>query len=497
LDEKSSVRLARWFFLRAMGLIHLFAFGSLWSQIDGLIGRDGILPLTPFLSMARSKLGDDVYFELPTVFWLGSSNASLHAACAAGVFFGMALFAGVAELISLGMLWLLYLSLSVAGRTFLSYQWDTLLLEATIYAMFLASTRASPAWLIRVMERPPRHSGIALCRFLLFKLMFSSGIAKWASGDPTWHKLTALTYHYETQPLPTWIGYYAHQMPLGFQKMSVVIMFIIQIVVPFFVFMPRPFRLIAFALLVSLQVLIALTGNYCFFNLLALALCILLLDDRILSRVVPRGLRERIAIASPPEPAFGRVGALRFVPLLVIVLLNGVIMERTVIGGDEVSSGGEKLLSLASPLRSVNSYGLFAVMTTVRNEIIVEGSNDGIEWRAYAFKHKPGALDRRPDFVAPHQPRIDWQMWFAALGSARNNPWFSAFEVRLLQGSKDVLDLLETNPFPGAPPKYVRAQLWDYHLTTLEQRSQTGDWWTRTPVGLYSPARSLEGTIGR
>jgi hypothetical protein len=132
-----------------------------------------------------------------------------------------------------------------------------------------------------------------------------------------------------------------------------------------------------------------------------------------------------------------------------------------------------------SPLRSVNSYGLFAVMTRDRPEIIVEGSHDGHEWKPYEFRYKVGDVNRHPGFVAPHQPRLDWQMWFAALGDVRQNVWFVNFCIRLLQGSPDVLELMESNPFPDQPPRYIRARLYDYRFTTHAEKAQSGAWWKR------------------
>jgi hypothetical protein len=320
--------------------------------------------------------------------------------------------------------------------------------------------------------------------------MFLSGAVKLASGDPTWKSLRALDVHFETQPLPTWIGWWAHQEPRGLAHASVALMFFIELAVPFLVF-SRFTRRWAFAPLVLLQVLIGLTGNYAFFNVLTIALCLFLVDDGLF----PARWRELAAAraAAPrrtwPRPVVLGVAAVLFAASLPPLL--GTV-------GFGVPRALTSLEGAISPFRSVNGYGLFAVMTTRRNEIEVEGSRDGVTWLPYEFEWKPGDPQRRPRFVEPHQPRLDWQMWFAALSTYDQNPWFVSFLRRLLQGEPSVLRLLAKDPFPGAPPRYVRAVSYDYHFTTPAERRATGAWWKRTRNRLYCPTLSLassgEGT---
>jgi len=316
--------------------------------------------------------------------------------------------------------------------------------------------------------------------------MFGSGVVKLASGDPTWRNLTALTHHYETQPLPTWIGWYVHQLPTWFQKFSCAAMFVGELAVPFLIFAPRRLRLIGCGILVAFQFLIEVTGNYCFFNLITLALCVLLLDDA----VWPGRLREKVRSSGDRVRHWPRwaVGPVAVVFLLVTTTQLVGLFRLRVPWPEPIVLVREAL----EPFRSINRYGLFAVMTTSRPEIIVEGSNDGKTWLAYEFKYKPGDLKRRPGFVAPHQPRLDWQMWFAALGNCQENPWFINFSVRLLQGSPEILSLLAKNPFPDAPPRYIRAVMYDYRFTDLKTRRTTGTWWRRERKDLYCPIFSLK-----
>jgi hypothetical protein len=387
-------------------------------------------------------------------------------------------------------MWLLYLSLATVGQDFLGFQWDNLLLETGLIAIFFAPWSIIPS---PSREKPPSRAAIWMLRLLLFKLMFLSGVVKLTSGDPLWRNLTALTRHYETQPLPNAIAWYFHQMPLWFHKTSCVMMFAIEVVAPFLLFLPRRARMIGGIAIGALQVFILLTGNYTFFNWLTLVLCVVAFDDFTWASLLP----QRI---SKMSSAAGRIAATAFrlqtVPIVLIALLFWSICLIQIIGAVGARPFWSEPVLRAyrwiSPLRSVNSYGLFAVMTADRPEIIVEGSNDQREWKEYSFRDKPGALNRRPTFVAPLQPRLDWQMWFAALGDVRSNPWFVNFCVRLLEGSPEVVSLLETNPFPNAPPKYIRARLYDYTFTTREERQRTGNWWKRELKGEYLPAISLE-----
>ena len=484
-------------FLCLLGIIYLIAFTSLWTQVNGLVGDNGILPARGYMqSLDRAAneghIGFKRYLAVPTLCWFRADNASLQWQCGAGTSLAVLLMLGIAPAPSLFLLWIIYLSLTTIGRDFLGFQWDNLLLETGFLAIFLAPVRLWPS-----LAREMRPSPIMLwmLRWLLFRLIFSSGCVKLLSGDPVWHNLTALRYHYETQPLPTWIGWGAFHISAWGQTISAALLFVLELVVPFFLFFPRRLRLIAFWLLLVLQVLIALTGNYGFFNYLAIGLCLLLLDDRALLKVVPPKWREQVKRALAPQTeahhphlrltrrmGLGAVAALLFT--LTVVPVAGLFRfwPRPLI----------PLWEWAQPFRSVNGYGLFAVMTTSRREIIVEGSNDRTNWLAYEFKYKPGDLQRAPGFVAPHQPRLDWQMWFAALGPVRQNPWFIHFCHRLLQGSPEVLALLRTNPFPDAPPKQVRGRLYDYHFTDFATRRQTGAWWNREFKGEYCPVLSLE-----
>jgi predicted DCC family thiol-disulfide oxidoreductase YuxK len=469
-------------FLRLLGLCYLAAFVSLWVQVSGLVGPDGILPLAPYLDWVRGQTGAERYWLLPSLCWLSPGDGFLHFLCGGGALSALAVALGFAPAAGLAVCWLFYLSLSVAGQVFLQFQWDLLLLETGLIAILLVSPRRLRFGAGVAASAMP----LFLLRWLLFRLMFSSGWVKLSSHDPTWRNLTALRYHYETQPLPPWTAWFMHQLPAWFQTASAGFLFFVELAVPLFFFAPRRLRRLACGLTILLQLLIAATGNYAFFNALAIALAILLLDDE----AFPTRWREQAVAAAARTPRRGWPRWILLPAFGLLLFVSSVEFAATLFRSVPIPRAAVAVVRWMSPLRSTNNYGLFAVMTTSRPEIIVEGSDDGAVWKAYEFRWKPGDLRRRPRFVAPHQPRLDWQMWFAALGSYEENPWFIPFLGRLLEGSPEVVHLLAENPFPKAPPRYVRALLYDYRFTTPAERRRTGAWWRREPKGLYCPVLS-------
>ena len=489
-SDRTSNYLTRWLFLRILGFIYLIAFLSIWVQIPGLIGSHGILPAENYLQAIQNNFGSERFWLFPTLYWLNPTDAFLNVLCGGGTILAILLIIGVMPTASLFLLWLFYLSILTIGQDFLSFQWDILLLETGFLAIFFAPLQIRPG-LSR--ESPPSVTILWLLRWLLFRLIFSSGVVKLMSGDPTWRSLTALNYHYETQPLPTWVGWYMQQLPEFFQMTSVVAMFGVELIVPFLIFTTRKGRQIACGAFILLQLLIMATGNYCFFNLLTLILCVLLLDDSFLKRFFPKPILARFLKTPPQAKPNGTLIKKILIGFLaaLIFIVSGIQIKGMFTRGADLPGPAQKVLSWVAPFRTINSYGLFAVMTTTRNEIIIQGSDDQRTWLTYEFKWKPCDIRRRPGWVAPHQPRVDWQMWFAALRSYEHVPWFTNFLVRLLTGTPEVLDLLDKNPFPDTPPQYIRAVVHEYHFTDLKKKQATGAWWRREFRGLYCPVLSL------
>jgi len=469
--QKPTFALSSWIFLRLLGLTWLIAFGSLWKQAQGLIGSHGILPFAELLEMAKTLKGFGAYYIVPSLLWLHPTDSMLSGIVLAGVICAIALMAGVAQRAALLLCWILYLSLVSVGRDFLSFQWDSLLLEAGFLSLFLVPG----GWSFRMIR--PSAIGRFLLLWLLFRVMFSSGVVKLSSGDPAWRSLTALNYHYFTQPLPNPVSLYMQQLPAVVQKISAAGMLVIELIFPFFIFGPRRLRILAFIGLAGLQVMIFLTGNYGFFSLLNIALCILLLDDHT--------LRFRKTVS--PVMRTGYAAGFAALILFLFSLIPLVSCFRVPLPEFPLS-----LYEATVPFRLVNGYGLFAVMTTSRREITIQGSTDGKDWKTWEFPFKPGPLRRPPPFALFYMPRLDWQMWFAALGGVRENRWFTSLLARLLEGSPPVLALMEGNPFSDdGSPRYIRARLEDYHFTSAEERAKTGDWWTAQPAGVYLPEAAL------
>ena len=475
---------ATWLFLRSLGFIYFIAFVSYALQVKALIGRNGILPVREYLEEHEKRLGRSRFWILPTLFWWNQSDRFLQAVCWGGALLSITQIVGLVEPIVLLLLWFFYLSLFNVSRLFLGYQWDVLLLEMGFLAIFAAPIQLMPHW-------PPSHELHWLIRWLfwllLFRLMFLSGFVKLRSGDRSWRDFTALTFHYETQPLPTRAAWYVQQLPVWFHKVSTVVMYVIELALPFVIFVPglywRPFAGLAF---IMFMILIMITGNYGFFNIATIALCLLLFDDSILVRFFG---------ALPPDVSSPPVGSpfMALLIFLLLLLLSANLFVRIVGMSHRCLGPFMKFCGWFDRFRILNSYGLFSVMTPKRLEILITGSDDGKKWRPYHFRYKPGNLDEPPRRVAPHQPRLDWQMWFAAFSDYRYNAWFIALLIRLLEGRPEVLALLEENPFTPKPPRFIRAVLYEYHFTDFATRRRTGHWWRREKKWFYCPVLSLKG----
>jgi predicted DCC family thiol-disulfide oxidoreductase YuxK len=465
--------LVSYLFLRLFGLIYLSAFVSFAVQAPGLIGSHGILPVAAWVDAISGRFGPERFFLAPTLFWINSSDAAIQAVCWTGAALSLLLLFNLMPRLILALLYVLYLTVFYGGQTFMSYQWDTFLLETGLIALFMSfSTR----------------SGIWLMRWLLFRFMFMSGVVKLASGDPSWWNLSALSYHFFTQPLPTPLAWYAAQLPSGVLTLATGATFVVELALPFLIFCPRRLRFVAGFGILLLQSCILLTGNYNWFNLQTMLLCMTLFDDAALRKILPRRLLRLLPLRADDvePPKLVRI----FVGAIAALIVFGSVVQMDARFGGEPPVFARAIDAFIEPLHIANGYGLFAVMTTKRHEIVIEGSNDSTHWRKYQFRYKPGDITRRPPWNIPYQPRLDWQMWFAALEDPRRLPWFWHFLQRLLQNEPTVTALLESNPFPDKPPRYVRAQFYDYTYADAAERAK-GFWWHRRLLGPYFPAVRL------
>jgi predicted DCC family thiol-disulfide oxidoreductase YuxK len=470
--ESERYELVCWVFLRLFGAIYLAAFASLGVQIRGLVGSNGILPLADYLDAAHRALGGAAYRILPTLFWLNASDTALIAGTVVGAVLGLLVILDWWTRPALIGLFALYLSYIYAGQDFLRFQWDALLLEAGFLAILVTGGSRIMIWLFR---------------WLIFRYLLLAGAVKLLSGDASWHTLTALDYHFWTQPLPSPPAWYVAQLPHWLLVGGTAGTLVLELGIVFLVLLPRRPRAVAACCVLLFQALIMLTGNYNFFNLLTMLMCVFLFDDAALRRWFPPRLASWVQ-RSAAHP--GRMATTIAAAVACVVVAVGVNQIAQTLARTDLPVANT-LAEMVSPLRIVNRYGLFAVMTTSRPEIVIEGSADGETWREYVFRYKPGPLARQARWTMSHQPRLDWQMWFAALGDFRQNPWFVSLMLRLLQGSPPVLALLDSNPFPEGPPKFVRARLYDYRFTDQGTHLATGHWWSRTLRGMYFPQVSL------
>ncbi len=489
-----------WLFLRLLAVVALIAFLSYWNQAEGLIGEKGILPFSNDLHnidrhWERNDMDFSKFWYRPTLLWLSQTDFALHVFFLVGTIAAILLCMGIASSFAALTIWAIYLSLMSVGGVFFTFQWDILLIETMFLAVFLSPI----GWIDRLHSRQlPSHLARWLVWLLLFKLIFESGVVKLtyfaSNGENTWRNLTALDYHYWTQPIPAWTSWYIHHLPNCMDQISLWFMFAVELVLPFTIFLPRRVRMLGFAGQVLFQLLIIVSGNYGFFNLLTIVLCITLIDDQSL----PSFLQQRIGKTHQRETASKVVWIpklLVLIPFTVIVLYLGVFYLCQDFRGNRINSENStpgsrnsvgSLIRKIQPLHTVNRYGLFRVMTTNRPEIIIEGSSDGINWKPYIFKFKPIDLLERPKFATPHMPRLDWQMWFAALDVERGRsfqnspPWLSRFLQEIAKNNPTVISLLQENPFSNEPPRMIRIRLFHYSFTNPQTKKNTGAWWDRT-----------------
>lgn len=487
--------LARWLFLRALGVLYFSAFFSLVFQIQGLIGPDGLLPAGSYLQRVIEALGARGFWYAPTLLWFSAGSHMLTALCWIGMVASLLVVLNLVPRWALLVCFISYLSFVAAAQDFSGYQSDGMLLAAGFLCLFYAPNGVRP--------RLGVHSGPARALRLLllwewFRIYFESGLAKLLSGDPTWRNLTAMYDYYQNGPLPTWIGWYLQHLPHWFQKGTAGLTLLMELGLIFLAFLPRPVRNLCFCIVTLWQIGVILTANYAFLNYLVLILGFLLLDDTTLRRFVPTRMRKQLPVEHPeadiapvsPQPKWRRMLHWVQVDLLGVMLLwifYATLLPLVQMFWHEIPLPEFPVTALA-PFRIANRYGLFAVMTPARYLIVYEGSNDGMHWQAYSYRFQPQAPAKAPGIYAPYQPRFDWNLWFASLGSWQQYPFVVRGEILLLQNDPAVLQLFAGNPFPDARPKYIRTVVWQYWFSTPEEKRTQHIWWTRKLLGEYAPA---------
>jgi lipase maturation factor 1 len=515
-DEGAPHRLIpRWLFLRALGCIYFSAFYSLIFQIRGLIGPQGILPASDYLKAAAQSLGPvSRVWYVPSLLWLNSGSHMLTALCAIGMLASLLLVLNIWPRATLLTCFACYLSFVAAAQDFSGYQSDGMLLEAGFIALFFAPSGLRPRF---GQASPPQRAALFLLQWEWFRIYFESGAAKILGGDPEWRNFTAMDEYYQNGPLPTWIGWYMQHLPHWFHASATFATLALELVLVWMLFLPRRWRIACFLIVTPWQLVVILTANYTFLNYLVLSLGILLLDDRPLRPFLPQRWKkffpEETPAANDPnsaaqsesqnEPQTLRLGFRHQLRTLktsaAALLLTWVVFATTVqlLWMFWPLPFPTEPVALVEPFRIANRYGLFGIMTRGRYEIEFQGSDDGKNWAAYPFRYKPQNLNEPPGMYAPYQPRFDWNLWFASLGSWREYPIVPNTEVRLLSNDEDVLALFKSNPFPKNPPHQVRAILYQYWFTSMSEEKKEGLWWRREYRGLYAPTlqRAPDGTI--
>lgn len=452
---------------RFLGFIYFWAIGAFLYQILGLIGKNGILPLQDYLHLLRKNYPKKRFFYAPTLFWMTSSDWAIMGVTILGTFLSVLLMLGYFPSLMLALLFIIYLSIVSAGQEFLSFGWESLLLEITFYTFWASLTPVPNIWMFICLN------------FLLFRFYFQAGLCKLQSTDQSWRSLTALWYHYQSQPLPNTWAWYVYKFPLSFHRVSTLVMFIIELIIPFGLFFSDQVRALTGIAYICLQLIIWLTGNFSYLNHMTAFFSIIAFTNVYLSPLFPLPETEP---ASPALNILISILGITFLFLQMIRLWNHLKPYHGICS---------KWLYCLSPFHLVNRYGLFAVMTKERIEIVIEGSADGVIWKEYLCHYKPSEITRRPRRISPYQPRIDWQMWFLPFSDFETESWFHRFLYHLLKGTPEVLKLIRYNPFPDLPPKHIRAVMYDYRFSTRQQKKERGWWWQRKFVGLYSPILSL------
>jgi hypothetical protein len=487
--ERSSWELTRFAILRLLAFVQLVAFASLNDQYAPLLGARGLVPVSAYLAWNRAHLGASAYWRVPSLFWFGASDGAMHAACWAGVVLSVAALVGVTNAIVQLVLWALYLSFVHVGQIFYGYGWEIQLLETGFLAVFLCPVRSVSPFPATATPRIV----LWLFRWLIFRVMIGSALIK-LRGDPCWRDLTCLDFHFETQPNPNPFAWWMHHWPPALHTLGVLFTEFVELIVPWFAFGFRRYRLAAGALLVAFQVSLILSGNLAFLNWLTIVPALACFDDAALSIFAPKTWRapllERLRALEPSrvQTLVTRVLAIVVAVLSVAPILNLFSCSQTMNGSFD-------------PLSLVNTYGAFGGVDRERHEVILEGTRDevpdrGADWEEYELPCMPGDPRRRPCLIAPYHYRLDWQMWFVGNGAARGEsieeePWLVHLVWQLLAGEPSPRRLLFRDPFADAPPKWIRADVWHYAFTRSHDESG-GAWWRRERVGRFLRPVSLE-----
>lgn len=457
--------LARLVIERGLALVYLIAFVVALRQFPALCGERGLEPAPAFLARVR-------FLDAPSLFHWGYTDRRLRIVSWVGIAVSALLLLGLPQqaplpltMLAWFILWVLYQSISNVGGTFYSFGWESLLLEAGFLAIFLGNDSIAPPWLV-----------ILAFRWLAFRVEFGAGLIK-LRGDRCWRELTCMEHHHETQPMPNPLSWFFHRLPQPLHRLEVVGNFVAQLVLPFGLFLPQPFASVAGLLMIGTQLYLVVSGNYAWLNWVTILAISAAFADPF-----------RASAAFEATPAWFTIAVL--VLAIAIVVLSWWPVRN-------MASPGQAMNASFNPFRLVNTYGAFGSVSRHRIELVIEGTDaddprDDATWREYGFKGKPDDPARLPPQVAPYHYRLDWLLWFIPLSPAYGGRWFVRFIARLLEGDAPTLRLIRRNPFPDAPPRFVRARFFRYRYTTWRERRELGAWWVRRFEADYLPPVRLE-----
>ena len=514
----SSFFLARRIFLHWLGGVFVVANLVALRQNKALIGGDGILPVDKYLS--RGRAGGSGFWKRPTFFWwlpLEPSPKAVDRWLDAHAILGLLLAAplllmGAGSACQLFLLWALYMSLSAVGQSWYSFGWENLLVETSFIAIFLCPLRP---WDSASLAFAPPMVGIWACRWLLFRIMLGAGLIKLRSSDPCWKHLTAMDYHYETQPIPNPLSRTLHQAPKAWHRFETWVgLWLVEIIAPFLLLLPGggatalgalglALRRGSALLQVSFQLVLILSGNLAFLNWLTIAPALMCIDDGLWRRLLP-GMG--MTAASPAQAAVAATAA-RNLPVwltptsLVQAAFGALLIHTSIPVAANLCSSKQRMNAAFGPWRLVNSYGAFGTVTKTRFEVELQGTRDEYpseqaDWLPYEFVAKPGDPRRRPRWLSPYHLRLDWLAWFLPFASWRSSPWLMPFVGKLLANDRQVSALLARdggNPFladGGGPPRWVRAVLYKYRFST--ERGGESTYWTREYCREWMPPQTAE-----
>jgi hypothetical protein len=457
---------------RGTALLYVVGFVAALVQFPALLGEHGLLPVPEFL---RREYGR----RQPTLFRWHYSDRLLRVVAVGGAALAAVTVAGLPQagpawvpVVVFLVLWLLYLSIVNVGQTFYGFGWETLLCEAGFTVGFLGSQQVAVPFTV-----------IVLLRWLVFRVEFGAGMIK-LRGGREWRDLTALDYHHETQPMPNPVSRWAHLLPKPWHRIEVLGNHVAQLVVPWLLFLPQPVASIAAAAIILTQFWLVITGNFAWLNAITIVLAFCGIGDGVVHALVPAW---PATAAAPGMPWWFGIPVLAVSAFLVVLSRHPL---RNLVARRQLMNASFNRWHLA------NAYGAFGTVTKQRDEVIVEGSaapdpHDEDAWRPYEFRGKPGDVRRIPPQVAPYHLRLDWLMWFLALGSP-DSRWFEVFLRRLLEADRATLRLLRHDPFGGVAPQWVRARVFRYRFAPRAERRGQRVIWIREERGMLVRPVSLD-----